>query len=278
MGIPAANPLFKHFRQPSVYLDLPSMGRFWNETDLDIPPSGQIPVYPMTVKDEITFKTPDALMNGSGVVEVIHSCCPNIKNAWATPTSDIDAILIAIRIASYGNNMDIMSVCPHCGEENENTVDLRILLDSLVTADYSPTVINGLTFNFKPQTFKTMNEANLITFEQEKLIRAINSSELTEEQKLTEFNKIFPTLTDMNVMTIVNCIQSITTEDDVEVTELKLIKEFIYNCDRMLFNQIKEHLEEIAQSQKIKPLTINCSSCTKEYSTDLTFEQSNFFG
>jgi hypothetical protein len=232
----------------------------------------------MTVKDEITFKTPDALMNGSGVVEVIQSCCPNIKNGWGVPTADIDSVLIAIRIASYGNGMDITSTCPHCGEENENIVDLRILLDSVKLADYSPKSIEGLTFKFKPQSFKAINEANLITFEQEKLIRSINSSELTEEQKLAEFNKVFPNLTDMNVMTIVNSIESIITGDDVEVTDTKLIKEFIYNCDRMLYNEIKNQLEIIAKNQKIQPLDISCASCSKPYSTDLTFEQSNFFG
>jgi hypothetical protein len=277
MSIPAANPLFKHFRQPAIYLRLPSGGRFWNETDIDLPVTGEIPVYPMTVKDEITFKTPDALMNGSGVADVIQSCCPNIKNSWNIPSIDIDSILIAIRLASYGNSMDISSKCPNCNEENENTLDLRILLDNIRIADYSPTNIDGLVFHFKPQTFKKLNESNLITFEQEKLIRTVTNSDLTEEQKLAEFNKIFPNLTDMNVMVIVNSIAAIITEDGTEVTDIKLIKEFIYNCDRNVFNTIKDKIDNLGKQQKIQPLNITCDSCNTNYESDVTFEQSNFF-
>lgn len=278
MSIPTTNPLFKHFRQPAVYLRLPSGGLFWDESALDMPVTGEIPVYPMTVKDEITFKTPDALMNGSGVVEVIQSCCPNIKNAWNIPSIDVDAVLIAIRLASYGNSMDINSKCPNCSEENENVVDLRILLDTLPSVSFDPVKLDKLTFYFKPQNFKLMNESNLITFEQEKLIRAINNSDLDETQKLAEFNKIFPNLTDMNVMVIVNSIEKIVTEDGVEVTETKLIKEFVYNCDRQLFNDIKSNIDRIIKEQALKPLDIVCDSCNTEYQSDLTFEQSNFFG
>ena len=42
-------------------------------------PTTRIPVLPMSTRDEITINTPDALMNGQGVVDMIHSCCPNIK-------------------------------------------------------------------------------------------------------------------------------------------------------------------------------------------------------
>ena len=61
MSNPASNPLFKHFKQPAIYLNLPSKGQYWPEGSIDYPATGDIPVYPMTVKDEITLKTPDAL-------------------------------------------------------------------------------------------------------------------------------------------------------------------------------------------------------------------------
>ncbi|NDB58023.1 hypothetical protein EB001_06220, partial [bacterium] len=106
------NPLAKHFRQPSVYLKLPSGGKYWPEGTINLPANGEVPIMAMTTKDEITIRTPDALMNGQGVVDLIQSCCPNITNAWAMPTIDSDAILVAIRIATNGSNMDIDSKCP----------------------------------------------------------------------------------------------------------------------------------------------------------------------
>jgi hypothetical protein len=78
----------------------------------------------MTTKDEITLKTPDALLNGQGVVNVIESCCPAIKDAWAMPSIDVDATLIAIRIASYGNQMDLRL--------NARTVITRMIMLSIL--------------------------------------------------------------------------------------------------------------------------------------------------
>jgi hypothetical protein len=277
MANPANNPLFKHFRQPAIYLKLPGQGRFWPDDAIDIPPTGELPVYPMTVKDEITIKTPDALMNGLGVVEVIQSCCPNIKNAWKVPASDLDAILIAIRLASYGSEMDIDTICPKCNETNANVIDLTVLLDNLRMPEYLPTSIEGLTFNFKPQAFETINNTNLIVFEQRKLLDTITNSDLPDDEKTKQFNAIFPKLTEMNVLALVYCIDSIITDDGKEVNESKYIKEFIENCDRKVYNEIKTTIEAITQSNKPEALTITCSDCNETYKSELNFDNANFF-
>jgi len=277
MANPANNPLFKHFRQPAIYLKLPGQGRFWPDDAIDMPVTGELPVYPMTVKDEITIKTPDALMNGLGVVEVIQSCCPNIKNAWKVPTSDLDAILIAIRLASYGPEMDIDTTCPKCNETNANVIDLTVLLDNLRMPEYLPTSIEGLTFNFKPQAFETINNTNLIVFEQRRLLDTITNSDLPDEEKTKQFNSIFPKLTEMNILALVYCIDSIITDDGKEVNEFKYIKEFIENCDRKVYNEIKTTIEAIAQSNKPESLTITCTDCNETYKSELNFDNANFF-
>jgi hypothetical protein len=276
MAVNSNNPLQKHFRQPAVYLRLPAGGRFWDSKALEMPESMEIPIYPMTIKDEITIKTPDALMNGQGVVDVIHSCCPSIKNAWATPSVDLDAIFIAIRIASYGSSMDIDSVCPHCGEENRHAVDLTQLLDRIQPPDYAPVEIEDLTFEFMPQNFKNYNDANLVVYEQQKLIAAITDSTLTDEEKVQQFNTIFPRLTDMNVGNIVNNILAINANGS-RVTERHHVKEFIMNCDRKVFAQIKQTVDAFANSAKIKSLAAQCTACSGTYSQELTFDQANFF-
>ena len=276
MAVNSNNPLLKHFRQPAIYLRLPSGGKFWNPKSLDLPESNDVPIYPMTIKDEITIKTPDALMNGQGVVDVIQSCCPSIKNAWDVPSVDLDAIFIAIRIASYGPDMDIDTVCPHCQEENRHVVKLVELLDGIKSPDYSSVELDGLVFEFKPQTFKNYNDANLVGYEQQKLIAAITDSGLSDDQKVEQFNTIFPRLTDMNATNVVNNIQAIIT-NGTQVTERHHIKEFIMNCDRKTFAEIKETVDRLSAEIKIKPLTAQCASCTKEYTQELTFDQANFF-
>lgn len=277
MANSAANPLFKHFRQPSVYIKLPGRGKFWATGSLDLPPTGEIAIYPMTVKDEVLIKTPDALMNGSGVVDVIQSCCPNIKDAWQVPVIDLDAILIAIRIASYGAIMDIDTKCPHCGAENTHGVDLRVVLDEVRPPEYDPLTINDLVFYLKPQTFKNLNANNIISYEQQKLIATLASSDLTEDQKIEQFQLMFPKLTDLNIMAVVNCIDGIQADGDL-VKDTGYIKEFVSNCDRATYQGIKDKIDEYIDASKMQPIHAQCNECTKEYTTEITFEQANFFG
>ena len=75
-----SNPLQQFFRQPKIYISLPSKGVYY-------PPGvfqgdySNVPIMSMTGMDEIIMKTPDALFNGEAAYKVIESCCPFIKNA-----------------------------------------------------------------------------------------------------------------------------------------------------------------------------------------------------
>ena len=270
------NPLTDYFRQPAIFLRLPSGSEYWTKDSIDLPESGEVPVYPMTAKDEIILKTPDALMNGEGVASVILSCIPCIKDPWNIPVCDLDAILIAIRLASYGQEMDITSSCPKCNEKNENVVDLNQLLDSLPTPTYPDKTYGHLTVSFRPQTFRSLNLTNLAVFEQQSLLNSISSSSLSDEQKQAEFKKLLPKITDLTVQTLIDAIKSITV-NDTTVTDDQHIREFIDNCDRKIYDSLKKEVDSIAQKNKTKPLEIECSGCSEKYSSPLNFENSNFF-
>lgn len=279
MANPANNPLFKHFRQPAVYLKLPSGGKFYPDNAIDFPVTGEIPIYPMTVKDELTLRTPDALMNGQGMVDVIASCCPNIKDPWKMPAIDVDAIFIAIRLASYGFAMDIETSCPHCKEENEHSIDLRTLLSNLQIADYSrPTFSEGLKFQFKPQQYVDINKINIINYEEQRLIDSVlNNESLSDEEKQKRFKESFEKLKKLNIDAITVCIDSITTDDGISVTDKKQIDEFLENCSREVYKDIKERIQALIDENKIAPLQLTCGSCQKTYSNKLEFDQANFF-
>jgi len=104
------NPLQKFFRQPKVYVSLPSKGLYYEPGSL-IGDYNNVPVFAMSGMDEIIMKTPDALFTGEATAKVIESCCPYIKNAKTMPSIDIDALLIAIRIATFGEKMTVTQTC-----------------------------------------------------------------------------------------------------------------------------------------------------------------------
>jgi bacterioferritin-associated ferredoxin len=272
------NPLKQFFRQPSIYLRLPSEGNFWEEGTLNTPVNKEFPVYPMTAIDEITYKTPDALYNGQAVVNVIQSCIPDIKDAWKMPSIDLNAALIAIRIASYGHDMELVSRCPNCGTEADYTLDLRTLLDKIKAADFNKHVTVGdLVINFQPMTYHNQNLSTQHQFEQQKQIQMLQvDNRLTDAQKIEGLNSALSEINKLTIDALQWSISSIRTSTSI-VTEPEFIHEFITNCDRKIFNTIKEHIIDLRNQDELPPMDVKCGHCEHEYKQVVSLDQSSFF-
>jgi hypothetical protein len=276
----STNPLFKHFRQPQLYIKLPSEGKYYPAGAIDFPVTKEIPVYSMTAADEIIWKTPDALLNGQATVDVIHSCVPNIKNAWMLPNIDMDAIIIGIRRATYGNMMDLITLCPHCKRKNEQQLNLELLSTRFKPISFDETVkVEDLEIFLRPQLFNQVNKANIEKFEQQRALAIINNDNLSEEEKIQQFNQTFKRLVSLTVDQISDSVLAIRTADSVLVEEREYIVEFLKNCNKTIWNAIKERLESISQQSPLMNIDITCEyeDCAKTYESPLIFEQSNFF-
>jgi len=276
----SSNPLSKYFRQPAIYMKLPSGGRFWADNALELPVNGEIPVYPMTARDEVSLRTPDSLMNGQGVVDVIQSCCPNVKGAWAMPSVDVDAVLIGIRIASYGNEMDLDTVCPFCQSENNHALDLRSILDTIVCPDYVKKIeVNDLKIKVKPQQFATINKQNSISFEEQRMLEALEKSDLTAEERASRVAESMSKLLEISIDTVTNCTELIELDDGSIVNNVEYIREFYNNVDSSVVRAVQKRLGEINAEAEIKARKVACTNadCAKEYEIPLEFDYANFF-
>lgn len=275
------NPLIKHFRQPALYIKLTSNGNYWREGTLELPVTGEIPVYPMTTKDEITLRTPDALLNGTSVVNVIQSCCPNIKDAWAMPSVDVDSTLIAIRIASFGQTMPVEANCPSCNETHAYDVNLSSILGTITMPDYSKTVnlADGLIIKLKPLNYLQISQNGSVMFEEEKLIQALSNPDISPEDRKTSYDLHVNRLIDLNLDTVVNCTESIATADGNLVTDPKFIKEYYANAESSVNRAIQEKIEEFAKSINIKPLEVLCNEpeCGTKFNLAINFDYASFF-
>jgi hypothetical protein len=273
------NPLSGYFRQAAIYVKLPSSGKWWDDNALELPVTGEIPVFPMTTKDEVVLRTPDALLNGQGIVEVIQSCCPNIKDAWKMPSVDVDAVLIAIRIATYGNNMSFDSKCSHCGEENTHDVDLGQPLSSITCPDYRNTIeYKDLKIKLQPQHYFGVNRANLVSFEEQKLSNILANSELDPEVKSQKLTVSMQRLVELGLLAVADSTEYIETADGDRITDKEFIKEFYEKAESAIVKQIQDKLTDFATESKIKPMNLACNDCGKPYKMELTFDYANFFG
>lgn len=274
------NPLAKHFRQPAIFTKLISGGRFWPEGSVELPATGKIPVYPMTTRDEITLKTPDALIDGTSVVTVIQSCCPNIKNAWEMPSVDVDAILIAVRIASYGSSMTLDSVCPHCKAEYDYEVNLNAILDTIQMPNYDEELrINQeLTVKFRPMTYLQVSQAGSASFEEQRYIQSLADSPESDTDKKTKYAEHLGRMVDLTMSSIVNGIDAIIINSVDKVTDKSFIKEYLVNAETTVLKKIQDKMKEFSAVTAIKPMSVTCNDCSKEFTLNVDFDYASFFG
>ena len=274
----STNPLRQFFRQPAIYLKLPSAGRFWPAASLELPANGEVPVYPMTAIDEITYRTPDALFNGQAVISVVQSCVPAIKNAWHMPNIDLSPVLIAIRIASYGHGMDITTACPACTHEQELTLDLRVINDKILPGNYDRSLnVGNLEFYFKPISYRDVNQNNQIQFEQQQALRALDNDQVEDTDKLEQLNVSMRVINQLTLKTVAQSIGAIKTPDAL-VTETEHIFEFLNNCESRLFAQLRDHVIALKQASEIKPIDLVCNECSHKYTQPFTLDMASFFG
>lgn len=271
------NPLAAYYRQPKIYIKLPSKGKFYPSGTLDVSESGEYPVYAMTAKDELMLKTPDALMNGQSTVEVLKSCVPALLDPWKMPSVDLDAILIAIRIATYGETMDVSTNCPSCGHENDYTLQLVAYLEKLNSFEYVSVIdVEPLTVYIRPYTYKEITKTSIKALEQEKIFDIINSNDLTDEEKVERFGVSFLKLTELTIGLVAGSIEKIVTPEG-EVTDKRYIEEFISNAPKEIFQKVQDHMTKMKEELEIKTHLVECSKCQTKFSTAVTLDQANFF-
>lgn len=278
------NPLSSFMRQPKIYISLPSKGEFWAPGSIEMPENRELPVFSMTARDELLFKTPDALMNGQAVVDVIQSCLPNIKNAWATPTIDLDTILIAIRLATYGEKMPLKHKVPGVNEEVEYELDLKTLLDQQSQNYWLEQVAINENFIIcvQPLTLKHMTQANIKSFETTRILSMANDESIPDDKKLEMFNQSFANLTKVTVDLLAESVYKIVTPE-AEVTNPVYIKEFFENADKNIFSQVQQHLNKLKEHNNLKPLIFKSSpehqaaGAPETYEVPVNFNDADFF-
>jgi hypothetical protein len=272
------NPLASYFRRPSIYITLPSNGKFYPDGVLEMTENNELPVYPMTAVDEITYRTPDALFNGTSVVDVIQSCVPNIKDAWKIPSIDLDTILSAIRIASYGSTLEIGTTCPKCKEEAEYGVDLRSIIEQLNIIKYENEInVGDLEIHIRPLTYKDINESSMVRFEEQKLASVLEDTAMNEEDKLALLSKTFTKISEITISTIAKSIEYVKTPETT-VFDFDQINGFLRNCERSVFDTVKEKVLTLKSNSELEPLKIKCQDCEHEYKQPFTLDMSSFFG
>lgn len=269
------NPLQQFFRQPKIYISLPSKGIYSSpgtvQGDVE-----KLPVFGMTGMDEILIRTPDALISGETTVKVIESCIPAIKDAWDISNLDIEMLLAAIRIATYGQTMTVSHVCANCSTENDYDLDLIKVVEHFDTCRFENQVIAGdLKITLRPLSYKQLTSYSLSNYQLQQKIVSANLIEDTDLRN-KEIAVLYKALGELQNDIYTDGIESIDT-GSVIVSERPYIKEWVLNSDTAIFESIKKLINVNRQNWEMPKHPVKCENCGEETSLSIDLDPSNFF-
>lgn len=270
----AQNPLKQFYRAPKLYVNLPSRGKFNKVADETI--TGEIPVYAMTSKDELLMKNPDALLNGDAVVEAVKSCAPNIKSPKELPVCDIDLLLIAIRMATFGEFMEAKLKSPHTDKIGTYDINLNNIVESVgeIPAENNVTLANGCTVYVKPFTYELQTQINLVAYDQATALKNVGEvSSATAQQ----FKSMFTKLAEINTDVIAKSIYQIKTPDGDVVTDTDHIKDFLANLESRDAKIVDGKIDELNKSGTSFKQEVICKETEKPFEADIRLDPSDFF-
>lgn len=272
--------LQEYQRQPKLFIDLPSGGKFYDDSVLEGGQHLQIPVFGMNAMDEIMFKTPDALFSGEATAQVIKSCIPTILDPWQLVGYDIDFILIALRIATYGDAMEVSTTCPHCSTETESSISLSKLLDGFnnYNTEFQFNVDN-LIFSLAPITYRETTNFSIENYQIDRELYQIVSQDIDENEKDKQAKTAYAKSATLNLRLAIAHIEKVSNGQEEE-TDPTIISEFINNNDAEFFSKLRNGITDLTKRWNLPQFDIVCSNedCAKEYKAAINVDYSNFFG
>ena len=190
---------------------------------------------------------------------------------------DVDTLLISIRIASYGHEMEFSTQCPACQNVSDQSIDLRNVLDSMKPVDYEKPIVSGdMEIYFRPMTYQNMSDNNKMQYENQKVLQNIPDTTMSDADKMTALSKALQEVTAMTVRALSQSIAVVKTPSAM-VTELEFIEELLKNCDRHLFNEIRDYIVQNKTQSEMQPLALTCPACANKYEQTITLDMSSFF-
>ena len=258
------NPLAAYFRSKELSTPLPSRGLFYSSDIVDMDPDDELDVFAMTAKDELLMKNPDALLNGTAVIELIKSCIPVIKKPTELLQIDVDALLVAIYGASNGA-IDVTAKCNKCETSCDGKIPAEDILGTMksVKEAYEFTHTDGLKFSIKPYSYQAAINAGLIQFRSAQSLK--NISDITDEvERLHALSESVVSIAALEFQLIVDSVASIELpgEESIIVRDKKNILEFFENARKDIAKHIQGKIEEVNSLGINKEMEMVCLECS----------------
>jgi|TARA_R110001606_G_scaffold7958_2_gene34846 hypothetical protein len=271
------NPLNKYFRQPKIYIKLPTGGKFNPELETTV--LDEIGVCSMSAIDEITLKNPESLLNGEAIISIIKSCVPSISDPRKLCNIDVEALFLAIQYATYNKDITHEHTCSKCSEVSEFSIDVNYMLNRFPDIDFiEPIQYEDALIHIRPPTVDNITRMTLIDLEQKRIIQGLSTvDDQSEEMEVAKkFYNSFKKIAEFNVDMLANAISHIEIPD-MKVSDQDQISEFLHNIPTTLVDEINEAVGKLVDKpEEATLMKFVCSECGQEDEVQMEMNPANF--
>lgn len=266
------------YRSKEVYVKLPTNGKFY-KNKVNLTEDGELGIMPMTARDEMLLKIPDTLYNGEALFEIIKSVAPDIEDPYEILIPDLDAILIASRIASYGKEMEVSALCPHCDTRTEYGINLTNIIAKLETTQDIEAEVNDLVVKFKPNSIKSITAKSIADTEQQRVLIAMQQNQDNIENYQQQFAESLNKITATNLALLADKVLSVTLPDGTVIEDFNELVKWLANTTSKVVNHLTKLTENINSSGLPKSFNFTCSNpeCNRQYESGFEFNPTFFF-
>lgn len=260
-NVPHVNSLLQKIKLPGRIFQLPSRGLFYQHGELsNSVNNGEIHVHPMSAIDEINMKSPDMLFSGKAIIEVCRTCIPEIQNPLQLLARDVDAVMLFLRVVTYGNTfeIEITHTCEHAKKQTyavdiEKAINDMVYLDPTETDEkYSITMTNGQVVKIQPAKYQHVVE-----------LLQMNESK-KDFTPVDIANNIFH-----NLLNLVHDVDGVTDRKDVE--------EWLRAAPTTFINKIAHGIELLNRWGPSTQTKIVCRDCGEEVTVEIPLNPIDFF-
>lgn len=257
------NPLLLRAQIPGETFQLPSKGILYKNGELDDSViNGELMVNPMITMDEIILKTPDRLLNGTGIVEVFRRCVPQVKKPLDLFAKDMDYLLVCLRKITYGPEFEYAYLhdCENAKEHNYmiSLDDLifrtKALNPSSVESEYRFSLPNGQSVLLHPPVYHEI----------------LHFLQIYDKRNDEDFNE--KKLTDQLIASTVAIISSVDNVDNKE-----FIDEWARSIPSGYIKKIGNAINNVSQWGPDLDISFNCKDCGTEIKSSVSLNPINFF-
>lgn len=255
-----SNPLLDRLTTPGETFQLPSQGLLYTNGELDESVSeGEVYVNPMTTIDEVYMKTPDKLLNGTAIEQVLRNCVPTIKKPLELFSNDVDFILTCIRKVTYGDivHINYKHSCKDA-KSHEYAIDIGDFIKyskkmdpTALEAIYTIKLDNGQLVKFTPIRYKS-------------LIKVYQSIAENTDDPITIAHNLTEVITE------------IISEVD-GITDKKMIEEWLTKLRVDWVNNIQQTVEQTSNWGASFTKEITCKDCNQTVKLTAPLNPINFF-